>query len=56
MGQLLLQGWAMMAESCPDCFVPIMKNRKQNEEVCVICGTDYQTKTAAPQTQPITQP
>ena len=40
MGELLLQGWAMMGESCPDCFVPIMKSRNK-EEVCVVCGTAY---------------
>ena len=56
MGQLLLQGWAMMADSCPDCFVPIMKNRKNNEEVCVICDKAYQNKKPAPVVQPIAQP
>ena len=27
MSVLLLQGWSMLAESCPDCYVPIMRKK-----------------------------
>ena len=36
MGDLLLQGWTMLQESCDDCNVPLMRNKKQ-EMVCVGC-------------------
>ena len=49
MGELLLQGWTMKADTCPTCMVPIMcKSNKFSsstssgpEEICVGCGTDY---------------
>ena len=44
MGQLLLQGWAMLDISCPDCLVPIMRNRKQGLEICVVCDDEYKNK------------
>ena len=31
----------MLDESCPDCNVPIMRNRGK-EKLCVSCGTNYQ--------------
>ena len=40
MGTLLLQGWAMLEHSCPDCNVPIMRSR-QKEEICCVCETEY---------------
>ena len=46
MGTLLLQGWAMLEQVCPDCDVPIMRSRKK-EEICCSCDTAYQTKTVA---------
>ena len=47
MGQLLLQGWAMLDMSCPDCLVPIMRNRKQGLEICVVCDDEYKNKDLA---------
>ena len=44
MGTLLLQGWAMLDKTCPDCDVPIMRSR-QNEEICCVCETEYKNKT-----------
>lgn len=48
MGELLLQGWAMMEESCYDCLVPYMKSRK-GEYVCVGCGPVNKKKEVSPQ-------
>lgn len=36
MGSLLLQGWTMLADSCPVCGVPLM--RRDTETVCVNCS------------------
>jgi len=35
----LLQGWTMLAESCPieSCYAPLMKNKKTDETWCVVC-------------------
>jgi uncharacterized Zn finger protein (UPF0148 family) len=38
MSELLLKGWSMLAESCPDCYVPIMRSRDKSEQKCVGCG------------------
>ena len=43
MGTLLLQGWAMLEATCPNCNVPLMRSR-QKEEICVVCETEYQNK------------
>eukprot|EP00330_Aristerostoma_sp_ATCC50986_P011208 CAMPEP_0114591234 /NCGR_PEP_ID=MMETSP0125-20121206/13333_1 /TAXON_ID=485358 ORGANISM="Aristerostoma sp., Strain ATCC 50986" /NCGR_SAMPLE_ID=MMETSP0125 /ASSEMBLY_ACC=CAM_ASM_000245 /LENGTH=141 /DNA_ID=CAMNT_0001789219 /DNA_START=148 /DNA_END=573 /DNA_ORIENTATION=+ len=37
MGELLLQGWAMLEESCQECLFPYMRS-KAGEIVCVGCG------------------
>ena len=34
-GDKLLEGWTMLAESCLDCFVPLMK--KNGQTMCVGC-------------------
>ena len=39
MGPLLLKGWAMSADSCDDCEVPLMKWKKLNASVCCACET-----------------
>ena len=36
-GRRLLAGWTMLAESCPQCLIPLM--RKSGETECVGCGT-----------------
>ncbi|GLC41274.1 hypothetical protein PLESTB_001080200 [Pleodorina starrii] len=41
LGALLLQGWAMLAENCPDCKVPLMKERASDERLCVNCDTTF---------------
>ena len=46
MGELLLKGYAMLEEVCPDCMVPIMRSR-QGEEQCVICNDAYKQKDDA---------
>ena len=43
MGTLLLQGYAMLEETCPDCNVPIMRSRSK-EELCVVCGQAYKNR------------
>ena len=43
MGNLLLQGWCMLENTCPNCLVPIMRS-KAGAELCVICDTAYKNK------------
>ena len=50
MGTLLLQGWAMLNEVCPDCNIPIMRNRNKTEEICCVCGTAYKEQPSQKQT------
>lgn len=38
MGQLLLQGYCMLAEGCSQCMVPLMRNPEGTEDICVNCG------------------
>ncbi len=40
MSSKLIQGWTMLEECCPDCFIPIM--RKGKESICVSCNNAYQ--------------
>ncbi len=37
MGTLLLSGWAMLAESCDDCYVPLMRNPAKTVDLCCTC-------------------
>jgi uncharacterized Zn finger protein (UPF0148 family) len=30
MGEKMLQGWAMLAQSCEDCLVPLMRDKAAN--------------------------
>jgi len=43
MGQKLLQGWRLLAESCikKGCYVPLMENKKDGSIVCLGCNTIY---------------
>lgn len=41
MGQLLLQGWAMLAENCPTCLVPLMRDPKSKDRLCCNCSHVY---------------
>lgn len=42
MGRLLLLGWTMLADSCADCAVPLMRDpRGDHDELCVGCGRVY---------------
>ncbi|KAG7666632.1 hypothetical protein NADE_003571 [Nannochloris sp. 'desiccata'] len=38
MGQLLLQGYAMLADSCQTCGVPLMRKPNSDEIICVNCN------------------
>ena len=51
MGTLLLQGWAMLDQNCPDCLVPIMRSRDKKEEICCVCHEEYKSKQEAQPTQ-----
>lgn len=46
MGSLLLQGWTMLADACPDCGVPLM--RRDAETVCVNCTQSPPPSSALP--------
>ena len=48
MGTLLLQGWAMLETTCPDCLVPIMRSRDKKEEICCVCHEEYKNKAETP--------
>jgi uncharacterized Zn finger protein (UPF0148 family) len=44
MGELMLAGWAMLAESCPNpaCpSMPLMRKRGQEKGVCILCSPDF---------------
>ena len=42
LGQLLLKGWGMLAESCPTCSVPLMRNPDdKSQKLCVNCKQTY---------------
>ncbi|GLI60718.1 hypothetical protein VaNZ11_002818 [Volvox africanus] len=41
LGALLLRGWAMLGENCPECQVPLMKERTSHERLCVNCDTTF---------------
>lgn len=38
MGQLLLQGYCMLADGCTECMVPLMRNPEGKKDLCVHCG------------------
>lgn len=40
-GDLLLRGWAMLAENCPRCQVPLMRDPKTQDRLCVNCDCTY---------------
>ena len=44
MGQLLLKGWAMVADACEDCQMPFMKDKKIARFLCVACQAELATK------------
>lgn len=46
MSQLLLQGWAMLADCCPECRCPLMRHPSGEQLLCVNCW--YDTATAEP--------
>lgn len=37
MGELLLRGWAMLAEACPQCHIPLMEEKPTGKKLCVGC-------------------
>ena len=37
-GKRLLKGWTLLDKACPYCVMPIMTNKKQMNEICVLCG------------------
>ncbi len=37
-GKRLLKGWTLLDKACPYCVMPLMTNRKQIDEICVLCG------------------
>ncbi|KAG1673711.1 hypothetical protein FOA52_010580 [Chlamydomonas sp. UWO 241] len=41
MGELLLKGWPMLAETCFDCQVPLMKDPASGDRLCVNCDRNY---------------
>jgi uncharacterized Zn finger protein (UPF0148 family) len=42
-GGYLLKGWTLLGESCPDCNVPLVEDKKRNAGVmlCVNCNKQY---------------
>jgi uncharacterized Zn finger protein (UPF0148 family) len=47
MGDLLLQGWAMLEDTCALCLFPLMRSKK-GEYLCVGCGPVDMNKKEAP--------
>jgi uncharacterized Zn finger protein (UPF0148 family) len=50
LGSLLLQGHTMLAESCTDCRVPLMRSRG-GDTICVSCGLKFDSEGQAVTTQ-----
>eukprot|EP00798_Chlamydomonas_sp_ICE-L_P015796 gene15796-21920_t len=48
MGQLLLKGWTMLAENCPPCQVPLMRDPKSKDRLCVNCKKSYKANEPLP--------
>lgn len=48
LGQLLLSGWQMMADSCPTCQTPLMRDRTTQETLCVNCQSQEQRQPNGP--------
>jgi len=57
MGTLLLSGWAMLAESCEFCDVPLMRNPAKTIDLCCTCKKEYPVgKTKPAPTTPTAAP
>jgi uncharacterized Zn finger protein (UPF0148 family) len=59
MGEMMLQGWAMLAENCPnpDCpGIPLMRKRGSKESVCLLCDPTGEKATQKEVSQPPTPP
>jgi uncharacterized Zn finger protein (UPF0148 family) len=52
MGDLLLQGWTMLEDTCYDCLFPYMRSRK-GEVICVGCGPVEKKKENPPAVEKI---
>ena len=56
LGEKLLAGWRMLAQSCDDCGVPLMMPRGENHATCVSCGRvvgmSSESSASAPQSAP----
>lgn len=37
LGEYLLKGYAMLAENCPSCLIPLMRDPKSMDRLCVNC-------------------
>ena len=48
MGDLLLQGWCMLSDSCEGCLVPLMRSPSGDETVCCQCGTSTSRPSVPP--------
>lgn len=48
MGTLLLSGWAMLAESCDYCDVPLMRNPAKTIDLCCTCKRELPVVKKAP--------
>eukprot|EP01087_Luapelamoeba_hula_P019983 TRINITY_DN671_c0_g1_i1.p1 TRINITY_DN671_c0_g1~~TRINITY_DN671_c0_g1_i1.p1 ORF type:complete len:337 (-),score=108.87 TRINITY_DN671_c0_g1_i1:153-1142(-) len=56
MGTLLLQGWCMLAETCPKCpSVPLMRNPADKRAKCVGCSLFTDEHNKAPTPAPVTE-
>ena len=44
MGTLLMSGCAMLADSCEECNVPLMRNPAKTFDLCTNCKIEYPLK------------
>ena len=51
MGVLLLAGWAMLEDTCEQCYVPLMLSRDKKSLICTQCQTDFKNP-GAPKPKP----
>jgi len=50
LGSLLIQGFKMLSDACPDCDAPLMQG-KNGPKICVNCGDAEAPKTQKPRGQ-----
>ena len=46
--KLIMLGWTMLKDSCPDCKLPLVENSTKTRKICVKCRKNFKKSTVAP--------